>query len=248
MFERPFSQYWETGLQKLLQKNLSEKRWLEKLRRSLGAQMQPKKDAEGARLFIPNCYVAHVSALDAEGRDLEVARAQLYAFLVRSAIRRDLFSYERLRLELRPNPLLQRGVVRAEAAYGQKLYGRCGTAQEEGEQTMVFDRKALPLANACTCAGGLAVLCVRSGVRAGAHAPLGERRVQIGRQDGSGLCVPGAGISRLHAYVCFEGCRHVLYDADSLNGTYVNGMRITSRALLPGDTIRLGDTEIVYEL
>ena len=249
MFERRFAHYWEAGIQRLLQKNLSEKLWLEKIKRALEEQMRPKKDAEKGRLFVPNCYVTHVSALDAEGRDLDALRARLYVCLVQSAIRRDFFSHERLRLELRPNPLLKKGAVRAQAAYGQKLYGSCGAAQEtDGGQTVVFDRKALPLAEVCEQGAVFASLFVRAGARAGLRVPLGERRVQIGRQEGSSLCVPDAGVSRLHAYISFEGCRHVLYDADSLNGTYVNGARISCRPLLPGDLIRAGGTEIAYEL
>lgn len=249
MFERRFTQYWEAGIQRLLQKNLSEKLWLEKIRRALEAQMRPKKDAEKGRLFVPNCYVTHVSALDAEGRDLEALRAGLYVCLVQSAIRRDFFSHERLRLELRPNPLLKKGAVRAQAAYGQKLYGACGAAQEaDCDRTVVFDRKALPLAEACDRDAVFASLFVRRGALSGARVPLGERRAQIGRQEGSALCVPDAGVSRLHAYIAFEGCRHVLYDADSLNGTYVNGERISCRTLSPGDCIRAGATEISYEL
>lgn len=247
MFDRRLAQYWEAGMQRLLRKNLSEKLWLEKMQHALRREMRPQRDAEKDRCFIPNCYVLHVCAADAEGRDLEALRAQLYVYLVQSAMQRGFYSHERLRLELRPNPLLRKGAVRSQAAYGQKLYDRAGAAQADG-RTVVFDRKALPLAQACTRALTFAALQVLSGARAGACLPLGERRVQIGRKESSELCVPDAGISRLHAYIAFEGCRHVLYDADSLNGTYVNGARISCRALSPEDRVRVGATELLYTL
>ena len=55
--------------------------------------------------------------------------------------------------------------------------------------------------------------------------------------------------SRLHAYISYERHRHILYDAASLNGTFVNGRRVVSPQLLrPGDEITIGGTVLLYEV
>ena len=55
-------------------------------------------------------------------------------------------------------------------------------------------------------------------------------------------------VSRLHAYITFEHGRHILRDANSLNGTSVNDRPITNFCLCPGDIIQIGNTRIVYDL
>ena len=55
--------------------------------------------------------------------------------------------------------------------------------------------------------------------------------------------------SRVHAYIAYERHRHILYDADSLNGTFVNGQRVLSPQLLhAGDEITIGETVLLYEV
>lgn len=53
-------------------------------------------------------------------------------------------------------------------------------------------------------------------------------------------------LSRAHFEVSRFRGGHVLRDLASRNGTYVNGRRVASTRLLPGDVIRAGDTVFVY--
>jgi len=48
--------------------------------------------------------------------------------------------------------------------------------------------------------------------------------------------------------VTFEDDHHVLHDAQSLNGTYVNGRRVMRKQLEHGDQIKMGNTVILYEV
>ena len=54
-------------------------------------------------------------------------------------------------------------------------------------------------------------------------------------------------ISSLHARIARNGGQPILIDADSTNGTFVNEERVTSRALAPGDRVRLGGVQLVVE-
>ncbi len=77
---------------------------------------------------------------------------------------------------------------------------------------------------------------------------FGERKIYIGRRDKNELVLNDLNASRLHAYVEYERHRHVIYDADSLNGTFVNGELVKSACLSDGDEVRLGSTVIRYEV
>ncbi len=54
-------------------------------------------------------------------------------------------------------------------------------------------------------------------------------------------------VSSLHARIARAGGPPILIDANSTNGTFVNGERITNRALRAGDQIQLGDVHLLVE-
>jgi serine/threonine protein kinase len=53
-------------------------------------------------------------------------------------------------------------------------------------------------------------------------------------------------MARVHCEVQVEGDRVILNDADTPNGTYLNGKRIVQQELQPGDVIRIGKTELKF--
>lgn len=69
----------------------------------------------------------------------------------------------------------------------------------------------------------------------------------IGRNNGA-LPISDNTVSRRHAEIVFDGTNWSLRDLDSANGTYVNGVKLTTRpaALKLGDQIRLGGTLMVF--
>jgi len=75
---------------------------------------------------------------------------------------------------------------------------------------------------------------------------LSERRVVLGRSKECDLQVPDANVSRRHAELRQEGLSWWVLDLDSTNGLEVNGKRVQRAKLADGDTITLGDTELVF--
>lgn len=70
-------------------------------------------------------------------------------------------------------------------------------------------------------------------------------RLTIGRSSRNDLCLNDPFVSRLHAEIRRDGEDFILHDSGSANGTYHNGQRIESSALLQlGDVIRIGETEL----
>ncbi len=58
------------------------------------------------------------------------------------------------------------------------------------------------------------------------------------------LVLHSEAVSRLHAQIDVDGDRIEIRDRDSHNGTFVNGVRVATRRLGVGDSLRFGDVEL----
>lgn len=72
--------------------------------------------------------------------------------------------------------------------------------------------------------------------------------VTIGRGQTCDLPLYSTMLSREHARVRWENGRPVLFDLESLNGTFVGLDRIARHTLKDGDVIRLGDITVVFQV
>lgn len=117
--------------------------------------------------------------------------------------------------------------------------------EEACNLTRVFDKALAPKTPIVQTQ---AVICVVEGNDQGKRIVFGDNRVNIGRRENNELVLADSSVSRLHAYIIKEGEDHVLYDARSLNGTYLNEVRIVKQMLHAGDLIKVGSTVIEYEV
>src|SRR5258707_12569301 len=76
------------------------------------------------------------------------------------------------------------------------------------------------------------------------EVPVGGRPVGIGRSPDNDLPVDNLAVSNYHARVYFEAGRLVVEDLDSLNGTFVNDLRVERATLHDGDSIWIGKHHI----
>ena len=68
----------------------------------------------------------------------------------------------------------------------------------------------------------------------------------IGRAVGSDFIVDAALVSRVHCRLtALPDGRLELRDLDSTNGTFVNGQRVDTAVLAPGDRLQVGRVELV---
>ena len=72
--------------------------------------------------------------------------------------------------------------------------------------------------------------------------------VTIGRGQTCDLCLYSTMLSREHARVRWENGRPVLFDLESLNGTFVGLDRVARHSLRDGDVIRFGDINVVVQV
>ena len=68
----------------------------------------------------------------------------------------------------------------------------------------------------------------------------------IGRATGADFIVDAALVSRVHCRVtALAGGELEINDLESTNGTYVNGQRIETARLAPGDKLQVGRVELI---
>ncbi len=92
----------------------------------------------------------------------------------------------------------------------------------------------------------IGVLIVRAGAQAGARFPLGAPTTRLGRHPESEISLDDITVSRRHAEIERTPEGHVVSDAGSLNGTYVNQERVDRMTLRHGDELQIGKFRLVF--
>ncbi|PYM14173.1 MAG: hypothetical protein DME18_07325 [Verrucomicrobia bacterium] len=90
-------------------------------------------------------------------------------------------------------------------------------------------------------------LSIRSGSRAAQTIELPPGVIRLGRNPTNNFCFDDETISSRHCEVTVrDGTVHIR-DLGSTNGTFIDGQPIKEAVLLPGQALRLGSVEIVFE-
>ncbi len=72
---------------------------------------------------------------------------------------------------------------------------------------------------------------------------LDKDRMSLGRSSRADVVIDDPRMSRIHAYVVKDAEKFIFVDANSTNGSFINGVRVNRRMIHSGDIIRCGDTE-----
>jgi len=79
------------------------------------------------------------------------------------------------------------------------------------------------------------------------EVPLGTRPVTIGRAPDNDIQIDNLSVSNYHARVYVEAGSLVVEDLNSLNGSFLNDMRVERAMLKDGDSILIGKHEILVD-
>jgi Nif-specific regulatory protein len=89
-------------------------------------------------------------------------------------------------------------------------------------------------------------LAAISGKLKGAIFALNEESLVIGRETAANLCIADASVSRRHSKIEKDETGFIITDLESLNGTFVNNVPVSSRRLEHGDRVRIGDSQFMF--
>jgi predicted component of type VI protein secretion system len=91
-------------------------------------------------------------------------------------------------------------------------------------------------------------LVVQAGAQCGQVYKIEKDSLTIGRGASNDITFADPAMSRVHCEIRLEGDDYVVEDRHSANGTFVNDEQIELPFLLrPGDTIRLGQTVLLFQ-
>jgi len=94
--------------------------------------------------------------------------------------------------------------------------------------------------------GDLRLLCIK-GPLEGKRFVIARSPMVIGRDDGLDLTIPDGSVSRRHAEIVLGPEKAEVKDLGSRNGVFVNGARVASASIRPGDTLRVHKSLFVVE-
>ncbi len=221
------------------------------LARKLVKEMEEHKTVSVSRTYVPNEYVIYLSVEDFEEvESYEGAlQSELSTYLLEHARKEGLSLLTRPAISFDSDDRLKLG----EFGIQTRLVKPPTEDEEEGEQgalghTMVYtslrdkvEEKAPPRSSGSV---EERAYLLHDGKR---FVVEGARSI-VGRSRSCEVAIQDPNVSRKHAEISREGDHWFIVDLDSMNGVKVNGRRVTSTRLAPGDDITLGTTRLVFEL
>jgi Mg-chelatase subunit ChlD len=90
-------------------------------------------------------------------------------------------------------------------------------------------------------------LVFENGPRSGEVAVIRRMRTSIGALPDNDIVIGVDTVSKYHVLIFRKGRELEIEDQNSKNGTYVNGIRVRTSPLQPGDRIRIADIDLIYQ-
>ncbi|HEV8661158.1 MAG TPA: DUF4388 domain-containing protein [Thermoanaerobaculia bacterium] len=142
-------------------------------------------------------------------------------------------------------PLLQEDTVRQPIA----SFNPDATMREtDGDDTDLLVSREARLSWSDVVKPVVAQLTISNGDAAGRVIPLTESEYNVGRQRDNQIQISDLGVSGYHARIFRTAEGYSIEDLKSRNGTWINGGRVFHATLRDGDQLRLGATDLRYEV
>jgi len=220
--------------------------------KQLVRQMDDERTIGISKIYVPNCYVVYLNKADYEriGSYSQSICKELSLYLVEQAKLKKYTISGIPGVDIFQDDGVGKGKFRVVSTFSEPLPEENNAPRIEIEchgisDTRIFDKVKCDIIKKSYLA---ATLKVSEGPDMGLKVDIGANRINIGRRESNELPLTDMNTSRLQAYVVYEDNKHVIYDAKSLNGTYVNNHRIVCKGLEVGDFIKIGNTVILYEV
>ena len=241
---------WESFLEDHIEgffnKRLSGKLEPVELVKQLEREVLRRKRTVGNDVLVPNDYTLFLNEEDYQRLCAKRVQDDLYGAVEKQVIRENCFMDGELRVRLQKNKTLDSGLCEVQSCFTEQK----AAFEEDGEEphTLVLERKNFQVPLNLPQEYKIASLVVIKGPDAEAVLEFGEKQVYIGRREKNDLILTDEKSSRMHAYIAYERHRHVIHDAGSLNGTFLNDKKVEAACLCTGDEIKVGSTVLLYEV
>jgi hypothetical protein len=220
------------------------------LEKRIERAMDATKSFRDDGIIVPNQYDLHLNPADYAA--FESYRGSLEDDLAHRVLSRA--RHERYTLVARPRVriLSDKGVARRDIQIAANVVDDEGSRlRDEGpapasSDTMVFARPGHEVAPPDSAKR--AYLLVMTDGAPPVQFDLGGALISIGRASDNDVIVDDPLVSRHHCQLKLQHGAYGFADLGSRNGSWVNGEPATEVALGPGDVIRIGSTEIEFQV
>jgi hypothetical protein len=221
------------------------------LARKLAKEMDSYKTVSVSRIYVPNEYTVYLSRDDRrQFRDYEEALLdELSSYLLEHATSENLALLTRPKVSFETDKRLRMGEFGIQA----RLVKPTGDEVDEVSQgdlgaTMVYSA-ARPGRDVAEEPGVAEKTISRALLIANGKSFVIDRdRAVIGRSQRCDYVLSDPNVSRRHFELQLRGADWYLVDLDSTNGVTVNGRRVASSRLEPGDVIVVGTSNLKFDL
>jgi hypothetical protein len=223
------------------------------LARKLAKEMDAHKTAGVARVYVPNEYTVFLSSRDRvklEGYERSLEQ-ELSGYLLEHARRRSYDLLTRPAVEFKTDERLRLGEFGIQTRL-VKPPAREGEAPRQGEEghTMVYSavKESAPAPE--PAGRDEAAVATRAVVALDDRRYVLEGpRATIGRSKEAECVLSDPNVSRRHAELRrAQNGDWTIADLGSTNGIKVNGRRVTSSRLAPGDQVTIGTTTFLFDV
>jgi hypothetical protein len=223
--------------------------------RKLAREMRERKRVSVNLVYAPNEYEIRLNPEDWSSISYlaEALSCELQDYLSQKAEEKNFTLVAPPRVKFFEDQDLKPGQVRVIGKFGGPAAGAVGPGEEGDcqnrfEDTLNYrpsrDTAPVPVVRQAPCY----LLEVVEGPLAGKIFKLEGGPVVLGRRESCDIMLPDGSISRRHAKLEYHKGSWVLTDLDSTNGTFVNGERIKTKALEPGDSLKIGATLCAFKV
>lgn len=200
-----------------------------------------------AKRRVPNQYVFFLAKEDYQRLCAKRIMEDLYAAAEKQVILQDYTLQGKLTVLCQADEEKQRGTFELKSRFTED---EASAKNCEEPNTLVLAKPKLGGSQPLNLPREVKLVSLKvvEGPDMDAYLEFGEGQIYIGRREKNDFILTDTKASRLHAWIAYENHRHILYDAQSTNGTLVNGEPVESICLCSGDEIQIGTTVLLYEV
>ena len=247
MFVRNLENFLEKYIEGFFNQKFSSGLQTVEILKRLEKEMYFKKHVKNDEIYVPNVYIIYLSEFDYQKLYSEDMTCNLSEYIRQIADNNKYKIHSSISVTCHYDKKLKKGCFYIELEYQDNdLLEEKET--QESMNTIIFQKEKLLYSSNIHNNLKFATLTIIEGSDIGIKIDIANNRVNIGRRITNELPLTDINTSRLHAYIICEEYQHIIYDANSLNGMYVNGKHIDKCRLNNGDKIKLGSTVILYEV
>lgn len=253
MFFSRMEDFLEKNIEGFFNRKFSSNLQLAEIEKILDRLLIRHKKRINRAIFVPDTFTITMSQKDYDELNTLQNLIELKLFLYKSVIIKDYFMKKKPVINILKSLDLKLGVCDIKATFSPDTQiQNTISANTEGTQGTIIvpsnDRELFNKSPKINQELKFASLTILEGPDKDSYLEIGDKQIHIGRRDKNEFIITDINVSRLHAYITFENGRHILHDANSLNGTTVNDTKISSFCLCSGDKIQMGNTIIIYDI